>query len=68
MTRSLSSTKRKIPCRFKSAGDLFSWLKISVLGAGGEAGAVFGYVGKLAMAYDASLRVVAMQLLQEFVE
>jgi hypothetical protein len=47
---------------------LFSWLEISVLGAGGEAGAVFGYVGKLAMAYDASLRVVAMQLLQEFVE
>ena len=44
------------------------WLEVGVLGAGGEAGAVFGYVGKLAMAYDASLRVIPVQLLQELVE
>jgi hypothetical protein len=43
-------------------------LERCVLGAGGEAGAVFGYVGELTMAYDASLWVVAMQLLQELVE
>ena len=43
-------------------------LEISILGAGGEAGTIFGYVGKLAMAYDASLWVVAMQLLHELVE
>jgi hypothetical protein len=43
-------------------------LEISVLGAGGEAGTIFGYVGELTMAYDASLRVIIVQLLQELVE
>jgi len=47
---------------------VFLRLKISILGAGGEAGTVFGYVGELTMAYDASLWVVAVQLLQELVE
>ena len=43
-------------------------LEIGVFRAGGESGTRLGYVGKLAMAYDAGLRVVAMQLLQELVE
>ncbi len=43
-------------------------LEVGIFCAGCEAGAVLGYVGKLAMADDAGLRVVAMQLLQELVE
>ena len=40
-------------------------LEGGVLGAGGEAGAILGYVGELTMAYDASLGVVLVKLLQQ---
>ena len=43
-------------------------LKIGVFRAGGEPRTRLGYVRELAMAYDAGLRIVAMQLLQELVE
>jgi hypothetical protein len=38
------------------------WLKVGILGAG-EAGAILGYVGEFAVAYDAGLWVVATELL-----
>ena len=42
-------------------------MKVGVLGSG-KAGTILPYIWELAMAYDAGLRVVAMQLLQELVE
>ena len=43
-------------------------LEIGVLAAGQVAGAVLGYVRQFAMAYDAGLRVLLCQLLQQLVE
>ena len=43
-------------------------MEIGVFSAGGESGTRFGYVWEFAMAYDAGLGIVAVQLLQEFVE
>ena len=46
-----------------SQRSLLLGLEGCVLAAGIEAGAVLGHVGQFAMAYDAGLRVVAMQQL-----
>ena len=43
-------------------------LEIGVLAAGQVAGAVLGYVRKFAMAYDAGLRVLLCQIIQQFIE
>ena len=43
-------------------------LEVGILTAGEVAGAVLGYMGKFAMAYDAGLRVLLCQLLQQLVE
>ena len=43
-------------------------MEIGVFSAGGESGTRFGYVWEFAMAYDAGQGIVAVQLLQEFVE
>ena len=43
-------------------------LEIGVLDAGCEAGALLGYAGELSVANDASLGIVATQLLQQRIE
>jgi hypothetical protein len=43
-------------------------LEVCIFLAGEVAGAVLGYMGKFAMAYDAGLRVLLCQILQQLVE
>ena len=43
-------------------------LKGGVLGAGDEAGAGFGYVGQLAVTYDAGAGILFRQILQQLIK